>query len=74
MTDKWISVKDKLPDSKQEVIVTVDNGKERYSMSAVWDDGRFSFFGRASGEVHWMLFPMLSTVIAWQPLPSPPKP
>ena len=54
----WISCKERLPEKRQEVIVTVNNGAI-YTSGDVWTGTGFWAYG------HY--------VIAWQPLPEPFK-
>ena len=59
--DKWISVKDRLPENEQNVLVA-DNG-----FIAVW-----TFYGDYWEDSHgwWQEF---DEVTHWMPLPQPPK-
>ena len=56
---KWISVKDKLPEPYQYVLAYYSGGRIRISM--VFHVGRFCLQGVYGEVTHWM------------PLPAPPK-
>ena len=73
----WISVKDRLPETNDEVLTTYvydDKPGKRYVETAnYWDDGE--------GEGHWnsvwdeyRVGKVRQTVIAWMPMPKPYKP
>jgi hypothetical protein len=74
---QWISVKDRLPETNDEVLTTyvyADKPRKRYvETESYWDDG--------DGEGHWSsvwdeyrVGNARQTVIAWMPLPKPYKP
>lgn len=68
--DRWISVKDRLPESEKEVLVWY-----KYT----WDDGSTSYgFGINvwySNAKQWRDGCLLKgvEVLRWQPMPAPPK-
>lgn len=73
----WISVKDKLPETNDEVLTTYlydDKPNIRYVESA-------SYFDDGEGEGHWhsvwdefSIGRIRKTTIAWMPMPKPYKP
>ena len=75
--DGWISVKDKLPETNDEVLTTYlydDKPNIRYVESA-------SYFDDGEGEGHWhsvwdefSIGRIRKTTIAWMPMPKPYKP
>lgn len=66
-TQKWISVKDRLPEDRHSVLVYCPHNKCIYT--AYYDDfnDEWYYFGCGGGiEVYY-------TVSHWMPLPEPPK-
>ena len=73
----WISVKDMLPETNDEVLTTYlydDKPNKRYIEAA-------SYFDDGEGEGHWYSVwdefstrPVRKTTIAWMPMPKPYKP
>ena len=74
---RWISVKDRLPETNDEVLTTYlyDNepGKHYVETASYFDDGE--------GEGHWhsvcdefSIGRVRKTTIAWMPMPKPYKP
>jgi hypothetical protein len=73
----WISVKDRLPGTNDEVLTTYlydDKPNKRYIESA-------SYFDDGDGEGHWCsvwdeyrISRVRKTTIAWMPMPKPYKP
>lgn len=73
----WISVKDRLPETNDEVLTTYlyeDKPGKRYVESA-------SYFDDGDGEGHWhsiwdeySIGRVRKTTIAWMPMPKPYKP
>lgn len=75
--DGWISVKDRLPETNDEVLTTYlydDKPNNRYVETA-------SYFDDGDGEGHWYsvldgfsIGLVRKTTIAWMPMPKPYKP
>lgn len=73
----WISVKDMLPETNDEVLTTYlydDKPNKRYVEAA-------SYFDDGEGEGHWVsvwdefsIGRVRKTTIAWMPMPKPYKP
>ena len=76
-TGGWISVKDRLPETNDEVLTTYvydDEPNERYVESA-------SYYDNGKGEGHWIsvwdeyrIGHVRKTTIAWMPMPKPYEP
>jgi hypothetical protein len=70
MADRWISVKDRLPEPKKEVLVWY-----RYTWGAGFTSYRFGVSKWYSNIKRWYegCLPKDFEVLYWQPLPEPPK-
>lgn len=67
--DKWISVKDRLPDNDNKVLITYivnDNRKKRYIELAEYYCGEW-----LSVSDEYLLPNNRLTILAWKPLPKP---
>ena len=56
---QWIPVSERLPDKRQEVLITTKNTFEFYTDTDEWDGNSFWCYGE--------------TVVAWMPYPEPWK-
>lgn len=64
--DRWISVKDRLPDEGQKCLVYRDIDADLKITTGIWHSEWKAFDGLRHGT-------RLEDAIAWQPLPEPPK-
>ncbi len=71
---KWISVKDRLPETRDEVLVFLANG---HITIASYNDHILPFFDEPIGwgvdPKRFVFYFCGDDVIAWQPLPEPYK-
>lgn len=64
--DRWISVKDRLPDENQKCLVYRDINADLKITTGIWHSEWKAFDGLRHGT-------RLEDTIAWMPLPEPPK-
>lgn len=64
--DRWISVKDRLPDENQKCLVYRDIDADLKITTGIWHSEWKAFDGLRHGT-------RLEDTIAWMPLPEPPK-
>ena len=64
--DKWISVKERLPEENQKCLVYRDINADLKITTGIWHSDWKEFYGLRHGT-------RLEDTIAWMPLPEPPK-
>ena len=64
--NRWISVKDRLPDENQKCLVYRDINADLKITTGIWHSEWKAFDGLRHGT-------RLEDTIAWMPLPEPPK-
>lgn len=67
---KWISVKDRLPDTTDVYLV---NAVHRYNKSDGYRSVQVRLFFEDDDVNHWLGLPDLYEITHWMPLPEPPK-
>lgn len=68
----WISVKDRLPDENQEVIVVVNNPIIESRIAIYLNNGLFAYEIEHIGSSEWNVS-ITDRVTHWQPLAQPPE-
>lgn len=71
--NEWISVKDRLPEDEDEIVLVIASGKPKHNITL----NRAYELANYSPEEGWILteYPEweCATVTHWMPLPEPPK-